>query len=118
MLIFLDTATDVLITLSSTYFLATARKNALSQTRKMISGLIKVCCQTALPATTACVAFLFSILLFANEDSSTLLELICSRLGSGAKKFKPQATNAIILVLLDIVPIIYACVSDVSFLSL
>ncbi|KAK6992684.1 hypothetical protein R3P38DRAFT_3225472 [Favolaschia claudopus] len=82
-------ATDVLITGASMFFLIKARQKALSHTRKLISGIIKVCCQTALPATTA-----------------TLLQLICSRIGG--KTLKPQATNAIILVLLDSVPIIYA----------
>ncbi|KAJ7362296.1 hypothetical protein DFH08DRAFT_1024317 [Mycena albidolilacea] len=82
-------ATDILITASSTFFLLRARQKALSHTRKLISGLIKICCQTALPATTA-----------------TLIELICSRIGG--KSLKPQATNSIILVLLDAVPIIYA----------
>ncbi|KAF7350208.1 hypothetical protein MVEN_01323800 [Mycena venus] len=82
-------ATDVLITGASTFFLIRARQKALSHTRKLISGLIKICCQTALPATTA-----------------TLIELICSRIGG--KSLKPQATNSIILVLLDVVPIIYA----------
>ncbi|KAJ7866082.1 hypothetical protein B0H14DRAFT_2573627 [Mycena olivaceomarginata] len=82
-------ATDILITASSTFFLLRARQKALSHTRKLISGLIKICCQTALPATTA-----------------TLIELICSRIGG--KSLKPQASNSIILVLLDAVPIIYA----------
>ncbi|KAJ7302503.1 hypothetical protein DFH08DRAFT_1089732 [Mycena albidolilacea] len=80
-------ATDVLITGASTFFLVRARQKALSHTRKLISNLIKICCQTALPATTA-----------------TLIELICSRIGG--KSLKPQATNSIILVLLDTVPII------------
>jgi hypothetical protein len=40
--------------------------------------------------------------------SRTLIELICSRIGG--KSLKPQASNSIILVLLDAVPIIYACV--------
>ncbi|KAJ7839803.1 hypothetical protein B0H14DRAFT_2786188 [Mycena olivaceomarginata] len=71
-------ATDVLITGASTFFLVRARQKALSHTRKLISNLIKICCQTALPATTA-----------------TLIELI--------------STNSIILVLLDTVPIMYAC---------
>ncbi|KAJ7725898.1 hypothetical protein B0H14DRAFT_554227 [Mycena olivaceomarginata] len=82
-------ATDVLITGASTFFLVRARQKALSHTRKLISNLIKICCQTALPATTA-----------------TLIELICSRIGG--KSLKPQATNSIILVLLDTVPIMYA----------
>ncbi|KAJ6503888.1 hypothetical protein C8R45DRAFT_1091655 [Mycena sanguinolenta] len=82
-------ATDVLITAASTYFLLKAREKALSHTRKLIGGLIKICCQTALPATAA-----------------TLLMLICSRIGG--KSLKPQATNSIILVLLDTVPFIYA----------
>ncbi|KAF7344843.1 hypothetical protein MVEN_01646000 [Mycena venus] len=81
--------TDVLITAASTFFLVKAREKALSHTKKLISGLIKICCQTALPATTA-----------------TLLELICSRIGG--KALKPQATNSIILVLLNTVPILYA----------
>ncbi|KAF7333970.1 hypothetical protein MSAN_02399000 [Mycena sanguinolenta] len=82
-------ATDVLITGASTFFLLKARQKALSRTRKLISNLIKLCCQTALPATSA-----------------TLIELVCSRIGG--KSLKPQATNSIILVLLDVIPIIYA----------
>ncbi|KAJ6528752.1 hypothetical protein DFH09DRAFT_1327573 [Mycena vulgaris] len=82
-------ATDVLITGASTYFLVKAREQALSRTRKLIGNLIKISCQTALPATTA-----------------TLIEFICSRIGG--KSLKPQASNSIILVLLDAVPIIYA----------
>ncbi|KAF8160219.1 hypothetical protein K438DRAFT_1776568 [Mycena galopus ATCC 62051] len=82
-------ATDVLITGASTFFLLKARKKALSRTRKLISNLIKICCQTTLPATTA-----------------TLIELVCSRIGG--KSLKLQASNSIILVLLDAVPIIYA----------
>ncbi|KAF7328098.1 hypothetical protein MSAN_02489600 [Mycena sanguinolenta] len=82
-------ATDLLITGASTFFLLKAREKALSHTRKLISGLIKICCQTALPATAA-----------------TLLELICSRIGG--KSLKLQATNSIVLVLLDTIPIIYA----------
>ncbi|KAF8189449.1 hypothetical protein K438DRAFT_1971570 [Mycena galopus ATCC 62051] len=82
-------ATDLLITAASTFFLLKAREKALSQTRKLISGLIKICCQTALPATTA-----------------TLIELICSRIGGASLKL--QATNSIVLVLLDVIPIIYA----------
>ncbi|KAJ7018586.1 hypothetical protein C8F04DRAFT_1327185 [Mycena alexandri] len=84
-------ATDVLITGASTYFLVKAREQALSRTRKLLSNLIKISCQIALPATTA-----------------TLIELICSQIGG--KSLKPQASNSIILVLLDAVPIIYACV--------
>ncbi|KAJ7934166.1 hypothetical protein B0H13DRAFT_2305888 [Mycena leptocephala] len=82
-------ATDVLITGASTYFLVKAREQALSRTRKLLGNLIKISCQTALPATTA-----------------TLIELICSRIAS--KSVKPHATNSIILVLLDTLPIIYA----------
>ncbi|KAK7007560.1 hypothetical protein R3P38DRAFT_3403511 [Favolaschia claudopus] len=82
-------ATDVLITLASVFFLLQAREKALSQTKGLISGLIKGCCQTALPVTIA-----------------TLMELICSRIGG--KSLKPQASNSIILVLLECVPIIYA----------
>ncbi|KAK7039878.1 hypothetical protein R3P38DRAFT_2695992 [Favolaschia claudopus] len=82
-------ASDVLITGASTYFLIQAREKALSQTRQLISSLIKIACQTALPVTIA-----------------TLMEFICSRIGG--KSLKPQATNSIILVLLECVPIIYA----------
>ncbi|KAJ6459973.1 hypothetical protein C8R45DRAFT_1180776 [Mycena sanguinolenta] len=82
-------ATDVLITGASTFFLIRARQKALSHTRKLIASLIKISCQTALPATTA-----------------TMIMLICSRIGGPA--LKPQATNSIILVLLDVEPIIYA----------
>ncbi|KAJ6573094.1 hypothetical protein DFH09DRAFT_1079251 [Mycena vulgaris] len=46
-------STDILINLSSTYFLAKARKDAVSHMRRMLGRLIKICCQTALPATTA-----------------------------------------------------------------
>lgn len=46
-------ATDTLITLASTYFLLIAREKALALTRKLIRDLIKICFQTALPATTA-----------------------------------------------------------------
>ncbi|KAJ6461365.1 hypothetical protein C8R45DRAFT_532369 [Mycena sanguinolenta] len=82
-------ATDVLITGAFTFFLIRARQEALSHTRKLIGGLIKISCQTALPVTTA-----------------TMIEFICSQIGGPA--LKPQATNSIILVLLDVVPIIYA----------
>ncbi|KAJ7915395.1 hypothetical protein B0H13DRAFT_1872057 [Mycena leptocephala] len=82
-------ATDVLITGASTYFLVKAREQALSRTRKLLGNLIKISCQNALPATTA-----------------TLIELICSRIAS--KSVKPHATNSIILVLLDTLPIVYA----------
>ncbi|KAF7343875.1 hypothetical protein MSAN_01968800 [Mycena sanguinolenta] len=91
-------ATDLLITGASTFFLLKAREKAHSHTRKLISGLIKICCQTALPATAA-----------------TLLELICSRIGG--KSLKLQATNSIVLVLLDTIPIIYAFVSTPLFLK-
>ncbi|KAF8191062.1 hypothetical protein K438DRAFT_1970802 [Mycena galopus ATCC 62051] len=82
-------ATDLLITAASTFFLLKAHEEVLSHTRKIISGLIKVCCQTALPATIA-----------------ALLELICSRIGGVT--FKLQATNSAVLVLVDVTPIIYA----------
>ncbi|KAJ7226538.1 hypothetical protein B0H12DRAFT_1240564 [Mycena haematopus] len=82
-------ATDVLITGASTFFLIQARNKALSHTRKILSSLIKISCQTALPATTA-----------------TMIELICSQIGGPS--LKQQASNSIILVLLDAVPIIYA----------
>ncbi|KAF7373096.1 hypothetical protein MSAN_00517400 [Mycena sanguinolenta] len=104
-------ATDVLITGASTFFLLKARQKALSRTRKLISNLIKLCCQTALPATSAYVVSFSSIIkseyLFYSTFS-TLIELVCSRIGG--KSLKPQATNSIILVLLDVIPIIYACV--------
>ncbi|KAF7342568.1 hypothetical protein MSAN_02013200 [Mycena sanguinolenta] len=87
-------ATDVLITGASTFFLLRARQKALSHTRKLIGSLIKISCQTALPATTAA------------SIRRTMIELICSQIGGPA--LKPQATNSIILVLLDVVPIIYA----------
>ncbi|KAJ7114374.1 hypothetical protein C8R44DRAFT_881220 [Mycena epipterygia] len=82
-------ATDVLITGTSTFSLIKARQEVLSRTRKLLSNLIKVSCQTALPATTA-----------------TLIEVICSRIGG--PELKPQATNSIILILLNMTPIIYA----------
>ncbi|KAJ7289796.1 hypothetical protein C8J57DRAFT_1629008 [Mycena rebaudengoi] len=81
-------ATDTLITLASTYFLLIAREKALALTRKLIRDLIKICFQTALPATTA-----------------TLIELVCSH---GGKSLKPRATNSVITILLAAVPIIYA----------
>ncbi|KAJ7853099.1 hypothetical protein B0H13DRAFT_2673779 [Mycena leptocephala] len=82
-------ATDVLITGASIYFLVKAREQALFRTRKLLGNLIKISCQTALPATTA-----------------TLIALICSRIGG--KSLKPQASHSIILVLFNALPIIYA----------
>ncbi|KAJ7288727.1 hypothetical protein C8J57DRAFT_1642896 [Mycena rebaudengoi] len=79
--------TDVLITLASTYFLLKARKWALAGTRQLIRDCIKLCFQTALPATTA-----------------TLIELICSH---GGQPLKPRATNSIIIVLFAAVPVLY-----------
>ncbi|KAJ7242953.1 hypothetical protein C8J57DRAFT_1477263 [Mycena rebaudengoi] len=80
-------ATDVLITLASTYFLLKAKKMALARTRQLIRDCIKLCFRTALPATTA-----------------TLIELICSR---GGQSLKPRATNSIIIVLLAALPVLY-----------
>ncbi|KAJ7289794.1 hypothetical protein C8J57DRAFT_434611 [Mycena rebaudengoi] len=80
-------ATDILITLKSTYFLLKARQTALARTRQLIHDSIKLCFQTALPATTA-----------------TLIELVCSR---GGKSLKPRATNSVIIVLLAALPVIY-----------
>ncbi|KAK6977205.1 hypothetical protein R3P38DRAFT_3125831 [Favolaschia claudopus] len=66
-----------------------ARQHALSRTRKLIGTLIRICFHTGVPVSIA-----------------SLLMLICSQIGGPA--LKPQLTNSVILVLLDVVPIIYA----------
>ncbi|KAJ7218997.1 hypothetical protein C8J57DRAFT_1537224 [Mycena rebaudengoi] len=81
-------ATDILITLASTYFLLKARQRALARIRQLIRDSIKLCFQTALPVTTA-----------------THIELVCSR---GGKSLKPRPTNSVIIVLLAALPVIYA----------
>ncbi|KAK7022574.1 hypothetical protein R3P38DRAFT_2961403 [Favolaschia claudopus] len=82
-------ATDTLITFLTLYYLLSARQHALSRTRKLIGTLIRICFHTGVPVSIA-----------------SLLMLICSQIGGPA--LKPQLTNSVILVLLDVVPIIYA----------
>ncbi|KAK7030067.1 hypothetical protein R3P38DRAFT_2933000 [Favolaschia claudopus] len=82
-------STDTLITFLTLYYLLSARQHALSRTRKLIGTLIRICFHTGVPVSIA-----------------SLLMLICSQIGGPA--LKPQLTNSVILVLLDVVPIIYA----------
>ncbi|KAF7309174.1 hypothetical protein MKEN_01120000 [Mycena kentingensis (nom. inval.)] len=83
-------ATDLLITAVSTFLLMKAREKALKQTKKLIGNVIKVSCQTALPATAA-----------------MLIELICWGVASTGNAFKPTPMNSITIVLLDMTPFIY-----------
>ncbi|KAH8831258.1 hypothetical protein DL96DRAFT_1812153 [Flagelloscypha sp. PMI_526] len=81
--------TDILITVITTYFLYVARKKVMTRSKRMVDSLIRLAVQTAVPASIC-----------------TLLMLICSRLGG--KSLLPRATNAVILGLLQALPVIYA----------
>ncbi|KAJ7290606.1 hypothetical protein C8J57DRAFT_1213245 [Mycena rebaudengoi] len=91
-------ATDILITLLSTYFLLKDGQRALARTRKtdlrFYKPSFRLRCQQPLRAP-------FYLKSFEDADRRTLIEFACSR---GGKSLKPREINSVIIVLLTVLP--------------
>jgi hypothetical protein len=98
-------ATDILITLLSTYFLLKDGQRALARTRKtdlrFYKPSFRLRCQQPLRAP-------FYLKSFEDADRRTLIEFACSR---GGKSLKPREINSVIIVLLTVLPVIYVSVA-------